>query len=57
VSFRCLTGFLVIFDVNTGDILMGVLEIFDGYPEDIWWVSCIYLMGVLEIFEQCIGEI
>jgi len=29
---------------------MGVLEILDGCPGDILWVSCRYLIGVLDIF-------
>jgi len=33
--------------------LMGVLEIFDGCPGDIWSVFWRYLMGVLEIFDGC----
>jgi len=44
---------------------MGVLEIFDGFPGDIWWKSwryligvlCIFLIGVLEIFDLCPGDI
>jgi len=37
--------------------LMGVLEIFDIPPADIWWVSWRYLMGVLEIFVGCASDI
>jgi len=43
---------------------MGVPEIFDGYPGDFWWMcwkyfigSWRYLMGVLEIFDCCPGDI
>jgi len=37
--------------------LIGVLEIFDLCPGDIYSVSCRYLIGVLEIFEGCLGNI
>jgi len=30
--------------------MLGVLEIFDGIPTDIWWLYWGYLMGVLKIF-------
>jgi len=36
---------------------MGVLEIFDGGPGDIWSVSWKYLICVLEIFDRCYGNI
>jgi len=29
--------------------LMGVLEVFDGYPLDIAWVSSRYFMGSLKL--------
>jgi len=31
--------------------VLGFLEIFDGCPADISWVSCRYLMGFPEIFD------
>jgi len=37
--------------------MMGVLEIIDGCPGDIWSVCWRYLMGILEIFDGCPGEI
>jgi len=36
---------------------MGVLEIFDDCPGDIWWVSWRYLMVILMIFDGCPGDI
>jgi len=37
--------------------LKDILEIFDGCPRDIWWVSLRYLLGVLEIFYGRLGDI
>jgi len=37
--------------------LIGVLEIFDGYPGVMTCVSWRYLMGVLEVFDGCPGGI
>jgi len=37
--------------------LIGVLEIFDLYPGDIYSVSCRYLIGILEIFDKFAGDI
>jgi len=34
---------------------MGVLEIFNGCPGDMWLASWSYLVGVLEIFDWCPG--
>jgi len=49
VSWRCLIGVLEIFDRCP--------QIFGGCPGDIWWVSWLYLMFVLEIFDWCPGDI
>jgi len=35
---------------------MGELEIFDGCPEDIWWVYWRYLMVVLKEFHVFPGD-
>jgi len=37
--------------------LKGVLEIFDGCPGDILWVSERYFMGVMVIFDGCPEDI
>jgi len=37
--------------------LIGVLEISDGCPADIWQEYWRYLFGVLEIFDWCPGDI
>jgi len=44
VSLRYLTGVLEIFD--------GVLEIFDGCPGDTSYVSLIYLLSFLDIYDE-----
>jgi len=36
---------------------MGVLEIFDWSPVDIWWFCWRYLIGVLQIFDGFPGNI
>jgi len=36
---------------------MGVMEIFDACPLDIWRVILRYLVGVLEILNGCFGDI
>jgi len=35
------------------EIIVGVVEIFDGFPGDILWVSWRYFVVVLEIFDRC----
>jgi len=36
---------------------VGLQKVFDVCPEDIWWVTWRYLIGVLEIFGGCDGDI
>jgi len=36
---------------------MGVLEICNGCPGDIFWVSLRYFIGVLEMFDRWPGDI
>jgi len=31
---------------------MGVLEIFDRCPGDLWWVSWNYFVGFLDIYDE-----
>jgi len=39
------------------DIFVGVLEIFDGCPGDIFWVPWRCFIGSLEIFHGSFGDI
>jgi len=36
---------------------MGVLEIYDGRPGEIKWVSRRYLISLMEIIDWCPGDI
>jgi len=36
---------------------MDILELIDGCPGEIYWLSCRYLIGVLEIFNVRPGDI
>jgi len=56
VSCRYLMGVLEIFGGYPGG-LMGVLEKFGGYPGDIGYVFSRYLNGILEIFDRYPGDI
>jgi len=40
----------------SGKYLIGFREKFSMFPGDIFWVFWRYLMGVLEIFDGCIGD-